>query len=41
MKGFPFITAAVCLLVGAKFSDDIKNALKDVPFVGDLLNKTA
>lgn len=41
MKGFPFITAGVCLLVGTMFSTEIKTALKDIPVLGDLLNKTS
>jgi len=41
MKGFPYVTAIVCVVIGAKYADQIKDMLKEVPFVGDFLNKTS
>jgi putative cell wall-binding protein len=41
MKGFPYVTALVCVIVGAKYSDQVKDMLKDIPVVGDFLTKTS
>ncbi|WP_255593078.1 hypothetical protein [Mesoflavibacter sp. SCSIO 43206] len=38
MKGFPFVTAIICAVVGAKYADQIKDMLKDIPVIGDFLN---
>lgn len=36
MKGFPFITATVCLLAGAIFHEDIKKFAESVPLLKEL-----
>ncbi len=41
MKGFPFITATIAVLVGVMFQTEIKTMLKDIPVIGDMLNKKA
>ena len=41
MRNFPFITATVCLIIGAKFHDEIAKLLKDLPVIGDWFKTTS